>query len=64
MMSESGVENNASVWQHIVQRSPVPERDEIAQIIGHKLIDRNKVTIVLAIFENNIMPLLTVNNLN
>lgn len=38
------VEDNLSVWQHIMQCTPPPERDEIAQLIGHKLIDQNKVS--------------------
>lgn len=37
------MDDNASVWQHIMQYTPLPERDEIAQLIGHKIIDQNKV---------------------
>ena len=36
-------DGSAGVWQHISQRTPAPERDEIAQLIGHKIIDQNKV---------------------
>jgi len=37
------MDSSAGVWQHISQRTPAPERDEIAQLIGHKIIDQNKV---------------------
>lgn len=41
------VDGSAGVWQHISQRTPVPERDEIAQLIGHKIIDQNKVSSIV-----------------
>lgn len=42
-LMSAGYDFNAGLWQYISQHSPAPERDEIAQIIGRSLINRNAV---------------------
>lgn len=39
-------DSSDGLWQYITQHSPPPEREEIAQIIGRSVINRNAVSTI------------------
>jgi hypothetical protein len=41
------MDDHEGIWQHIVAKSPAPERDQITLILGMKLIEDNQVRYII-----------------
>lgn len=48
MASLGEVQEKKGLWEHVLSCTPVPEREELAAMVGRALIAKNEVTIFLA----------------